>query len=132
MRRTAARPIIRRIDPNAKKGIDGVGERREALRIILRDSIVPLLKWVTRGVQSSNPALNHDVDTSRRHPRPSGCSHCAGGNSAFVCFAFSYSCLPVLSKTKGKAGTTELEPQNPLTQKFTEKEWEALRELRVC
>jgi hypothetical protein len=35
---------------------------------------------------------------------------------------------PVL---EGKAETTELEPQNPLTKEFTEKEWEALRELRT-
>ena len=28
--------------------------------------------------------------------------------------------------------TAESEPQNPLTREFTEKEWEALRELRVC
>ena len=34
---------------------------------------------------------------------------------------------------KAEAAEPELEePQNPLTKKFTENEWKALKELRVC
>jgi len=34
--------------------------------------------------------------------------------------------------TERAPGDTDEEPQNALTEKFTEKEWAALKELRVC
>ena len=72
----------------------------------------------------THPALGHDVDAS-------SCS--SKGFTPFLSPCALSSVLTKYQETKDKKAEAPEpeEPQNPLTNKFTEGEWKALKELRV-